>query len=188
MPLQISGPILTHCMMRGIEVGAFRRGTGNKSPYLVAGSQSPKTHYSGTILPRLHFLLENKLSSISTVCPGPPIWTGLFKKCETAMSLWNAPTIIFRVNYGMLIPDLQFMLGVYHGHFPWLFNVSAPQIGKGKYFPHLQMQFFKKATVSDAYSLLTNLSWKTPGNAISCTIQDLLPTLAIASWANHLRS
>ena len=188
MPLQISVPILTQCMMRGIKVVAFRRGTGNKSPYLVAGSQPPKTHYSGTILPWSHFLLENKLSSISTICPGPPIWTGLFKKCKTAMSLWNVPTIIFRVNYGMLVPNLQFMLSVCHGHFTWLFNVSAPQTGKCKYFPHLQVRFFKKATVSDAYSLFTNLYWKTPGNAISCTIQDLLSTLAIASWANHLRS
>ena len=40
-----------------------------------------------TISPRLYFLLENKLSSISAICPGPPIWTGLLMKWETAMSL-----------------------------------------------------------------------------------------------------
>ena len=36
---------------------------------------------------QLCFLLENKLLSISTICPGPLIWTELFMKWKTVMSL-----------------------------------------------------------------------------------------------------
>ena len=92
MSLQISVTGLTRCMMRGIKVAAFRRGNGNKKPSLVAVSYPPKIHCSGAILPRLYFLLENKLSSVSIICPGPPIWTGLF-------NYWTG-----LVNYGMLAP------------------------------------------------------------------------------------
>ena len=74
-------------MMTGIKVAAFRRGTGSKKPSLVAGSQPPNIHCSGTILLWLYFLLENKLSPISTICLGPPIQTELFVKYETAISL-----------------------------------------------------------------------------------------------------
>ena len=45
-------------------------------------------------------------------------------------------TILVPVNYVMLTPDLQFMLGVCHGHSPWLSSTSTPQIGKAKYLSY----------------------------------------------------
>lgn len=88
----------------------------------------------------------------------------------------------------MLAPDLQFMLGISHGHSPWLSSTSASQKGKAKYLPQLQMQFFEQATVSDANSLFTNLYWSTSDNAINCTFQSFLSIVVISSWANNLRS
>ena len=39
------------------------------------------------------------------------------------------------VNYGMIAPDLEFMLGVSHGLSPLLSSTSTPQLGKAKYLP-----------------------------------------------------
>ena len=117
MFLRISVSSLTHCMMRGIKVPAFQTGTGSKRLSLVARSQFSKIYFSCTILPHFFFLLENKLSSISTICLRSPIWTVLFMKCERTMSLqyWFQSTVESS-------PDLQFMLGVCHGHSPFLFH------------------------------------------------------------------
>ena len=73
MLLQFSVSGLTHCMMTGVKVAAFRRGTGSKKLSLV---EPPKLQCSSSIFRRLYFFLENKL-----------FWTRLFMKCETAMSL-----------------------------------------------------------------------------------------------------
>lgn len=104
--------------------------------------------------------------------------------------MWSdcVPTIFVPVNYGMLAPDLQFMLGISHGHSPWLSSTSASQKGKAKYLPQLQMQFFEQATVSDANSPFKNLYWSTSDNAINCTFQSFLSIVVISSWANNLRS
>ncbi|KAL5505566.1 hypothetical protein EMCRGX_G007019 [Ephydatia muelleri] len=52
------------------------------NPTFVATSYPPKTHCSLTRCPTLYFLRTNKHSSISTVCPGPPMTTGfLIKYC-----------------------------------------------------------------------------------------------------------
>ena len=85
MLLEISVPGLIHCLMRGIKVASFQHGTGNKKPSLVVASQPLKVHCSRPILARLYFLLKDKLSSFSAVSPGPPIWTRLSIKFETAI-------------------------------------------------------------------------------------------------------
>ena len=51
--------------------------------------------------------------------------------------MWNDcfPAISVPVNYEMLAPDLEFMLGFCHGIFSWLSGTSTPQLGKAKYLP-----------------------------------------------------
>ena len=112
---------------------------------------------------------------MSTICPGPPIWTGLFTKCKTVV---NVPTILVPVNYGMLAPNFQFILGVFHGHSPWLSSTPAPQIGEvicQKKLPCLMLNLFlqtftgqRQATSWTARSKACSLQWRWQGGQTIC--------------------
>ena len=93
------------------------------------------------------------------------------------------PTILVPVNYRMLALDLQFMLGVCHGHSLWFSSASTPQIGKDR-----QVWFFKKATVPDANSLFTGQRQVTPstGWSKSCPLQWRLQVGQIICVASSL--
>ena len=60
-----------NCLIIG-NVAASRRATVTRNPSFFTASYPPKTHCSGTILPRLYFLPAKSDSSNSTILPGPP--------------------------------------------------------------------------------------------------------------------
>ena len=80
-------PGAMYCCMIGRRVAASLRLTGTMNPTFVATSYPPKTHCSLTRCPTLYFLCTNKHSSISTVCPGPPMTTGFLIKYSRQISL-----------------------------------------------------------------------------------------------------
>ena len=63
-------------------------GTATRNAFLpgVPTSIPPKTHCSRTRRPTLYLWRQNRLSSISTVMPGPPATTGFTRKCSPQMS------------------------------------------------------------------------------------------------------
>ena len=83
----IYGIMNTFQTMIGRRVAASLRSTGTMNPTFVATSYPPKTHCSLTRCPTLYFLCTNKHSSISTVCPGPPMTTGFLIKYSKQISL-----------------------------------------------------------------------------------------------------
>ena len=72
--------------MMGIKVAADRSSTEIIKASFESLSIPPKTHFPDSCLPRWYFLLPNLLSSISTICPGPPIGSGLARYLSTQRS------------------------------------------------------------------------------------------------------
>ena len=107
----------------------------------------------------------------------------------------------------MLAPDFQFMLGVFHGHSPWLSSIPAPQIGEVKYLPWLQVWFAKKklpclmlnlflqtftgqrqATPSTARSNACSLQWRwQAGQTICVGSSPYCPYHLMHSWRSSIK-